>query len=188
MNRILTILFATIGLAYCMQADAAGNNNKKTVYIFGFASSFNDSTVYFTDIQQLDGVYIGRKNHFLYDRDSYSAQLRDHLSGKGEVNRVCLISFAEKQKDVEKKYMKLKKRYQKGNNYDIKFLSSNEFQFNRINSEEPAPELTKAEQKAEKKKAKIEKKEEIKKAKAEKKANKKERKAKRKGEELAPNE
>ena len=33
----------------------------KTIYVYGFAASFNDSTVYFTDIQQVDSAYIDSK-------------------------------------------------------------------------------------------------------------------------------
>lgn len=150
MNKILTILFAGFCLAYTLPASAV-SNDKTTVYVFGFSASFNDSTVYFTDIQQLDGVYVGRKTHFLTDRDLYAAQLRDFLSERGEPNRVCVISFAEKRKDVEKKIVQLKKKYLKDGIYDVKYLAANEFQFQLIDSEEPAQEPTKAEKKKEKK-------------------------------------
>ena len=35
-------------------------------YICGFATSFNDSTVYFTDIQYMDSTYTDSKTGFLY--------------------------------------------------------------------------------------------------------------------------
>ncbi len=54
-------------------------NEAKTAYIFGFASSFNDSTVYFTDVQKVDSAYFTRKNKFLVSRENYSYQLRDYL-------------------------------------------------------------------------------------------------------------
>lgn len=49
-------------------------------YICGFATSFNDSTVYFTDIQYMDSTYTDSKTGFLYSRDNYSYQLRGHTS------------------------------------------------------------------------------------------------------------
>lgn len=150
MNKILTILFAGFCLAYSLHANAA-NDSKKTVYVFGFSASFNDSTVYFTDIQQLDGVYVGKKTHFLADRDVYSVQLRDFLSERGETNRVCVISFAEKRKDVEKKYVKLKKKYLKDGVYDVKYLAANDFMFKVVESEEVEQEPQKVEKKKEKK-------------------------------------
>ena len=156
MNKILTILFAGFCLAYSLHANAA-NDSKKTVYVFGFSASFNDSTVYFTDIQQLDSVYVGKKTHFLADRDVYAVQLRDFLTEKGEPNRVCVISFAEKRKDVEKKYVQLKKKYLKDGVYDVKYLAANDFHFQLVESEEYEPEPSKAELKQEKKAKKKEK-------------------------------
>lgn len=35
-----------------------------TAYMFGFASSFNDSTVYITSVQKVDSVYLSHKNLF----------------------------------------------------------------------------------------------------------------------------
>ncbi len=52
---ILTMLTASL---------AANAGEFKTVFIYGLAMSFNDSTVYLTDIQRIDSVWI-EKNGFL---------------------------------------------------------------------------------------------------------------------------
>lgn len=102
------------------------------LYAFGFAASFNDSTVYFTDIQEIDSAWINDKNDFLVSRDNYSYQLKNYFTSLGLEHRTCVISFALKRKDIEKKYQKMKNKYVKAGNYDIKSLSTNDFHFTAI--------------------------------------------------------
>ena len=104
--------------------------NKPTkVYMYGFAASFNDSTVYFTSLQEIDSVYIDSKTKFLYSRDNYSYQLRDYLSAHGAENYTCTTVFALNRKAAEKKYAKLRKRYTQGGKYTVKDLSKTDFFF-----------------------------------------------------------
>ena len=102
------------------------------LYAFGFAASFNDSTVYFTDIQEIDSAWINDKNDFLVSRDNYSYQLKNYFTSLGLEHRTCVISFALKRKDIEKKYKKMKNKYVKAGNYDIKSVSTNDFHFTAI--------------------------------------------------------
>ena len=67
--RLKTLLLTACAFFVCAAA-SAGNNK---VYLYGFAASFNDSTVYFTDIQELDSAVVDRGG-FLYGRDSYKAR------------------------------------------------------------------------------------------------------------------
>ena len=59
--RLKTLFVAVCTFFVCTTA-FAGNNK---VYLYGFAASFNDSTVYFTDIQEVDSAVIDRSG-FLY--------------------------------------------------------------------------------------------------------------------------
>lgn len=102
------------------------------LYAFGFAASFNNSTVYFTDIQEIDSAWINDKNDFLVSRDNYSYQLKNYFTSLGLEHRTCVISFALKRKDIEKKYQKMKNKYVKAGNYDIKSVSTNDFHFTAI--------------------------------------------------------
>lgn len=102
------------------------------LYAFGFAASFNDSTVYFTDIQEIDSAWINDKNDFLVSRDNYSYQLKNYFTSLGLEHRTCVISFALKRKDIEKKYQKMKNKYVKAGNYDIKSVNTNDFHFTAI--------------------------------------------------------
>lgn len=101
-------------------------------YICGFATSFNDSTVYFTNIQYMDSTYTDSKTGFLYSRDNYSYQLRGHMQKNGVANPTCITFFSKKRKDVEKKYAALKKRYATKGRYDVKYLLASDFAFTPI--------------------------------------------------------
>ena len=80
------------------------------LYAFGFSASFNDSIVYFTDIQEIDSAWINDKTDFLVSRDNYSYQLKNYFTNIGQEHRTCVISFALKRKDIEKKYKKMKEK------------------------------------------------------------------------------
>ena len=128
----------------------------KKVYIYGVAISFNDSTVYITDIQTLDSAAVTTKAKFLYGRDSYSYQLRDYLKAQGFSTPSCATTFALKQKDIEKKFIATKKRYA-GGKFTVKHVTPGEFKYTVIEADEDeTATMTKAERKAAKKKAKAE--------------------------------
>ena len=72
--------------AMMMPADTMAKNKcVPKIYAFGFAASFNDSTVYFTEIHEVDSVWINEKNKFLLNRNDYSNQLKGYLDAKGIV-------------------------------------------------------------------------------------------------------
>lgn len=111
--RLSKITFATLGLAAISSLAVTAKNEVKTAYIFGFAASFNDSTVYITPVQQLDSAYITSKSHFLVNRENYSYQLRDYLEQQGAGNRTCIVMYDTDQKKAEKKWNSLYERYTK---------------------------------------------------------------------------
>lgn len=154
MNKIITITLILICAIVSGNASAA--NKKSDIYAFGFSASFNDSTVYFTDIQLVKDVTIEHKSHFLENRDLYSKQLSQHLSDQGMPARVCVIFFDAKLKNIEKQFTKLKKKYAKNGKYELKYVGANEFQFKAIESdkEQQAESPTKKTKKAKKNKKK----------------------------------
>lgn len=102
------------------------------LYAFGFSASFNDSIVYFTDIQVIDSAWINDKTKFLISRDNYSYQLKNYFTSIGQEHRTCVISFALTRKEIEKKYKKMKEKYVKAGNFSIKNVSKNDFHFAAI--------------------------------------------------------
>lgn len=131
MNKKRYILLALILLTLC-QGMMAKNKTVQKVYIYGFSASFQDSIVYFTDIQELENVSVAERTNFLSSRDSYSNQLRDYLTGKNQPFRTCIVSYAFDRKHIEKKYLKLKSKYTKKGNFDIRYLKTDEFKFDKV--------------------------------------------------------
>lgn len=127
----LKSFFLAILMAF-MTLTASAANKMRTVFIYGFASSFNDSTVYFTEIQQLDSAYVDSKTTFLYSRENYSNQLQEYLANHGFPNATCITSFALKRKDAEKKYLKMRQRYLKDDHFTIKVINDDEFKYTAI--------------------------------------------------------
>jgi hypothetical protein len=105
-------------------------------YLFGFAASFNDSTVYFTDIQQVDSVWFTQKKDMLAGRSDYSGQLRSYCADKlDQPRRTCVVIGYTKLKKAEKKFEKMKKMYleNKKATYDVHFIKEEDFKFKAVN-------------------------------------------------------
>ena len=133
-NMALAILLLDV----VPQAATAQNILVPQAYMFGFAASFNDSTVFFTDIQQVDSVWVTKKKGFLAGRNSYSYQLRNYCEQKMNLpKRTCVVVSSLKRKEVEKKYKKMMKKYvgKKAKNYDVRYIPSSDFKFVSVNME-----------------------------------------------------
>ena len=125
---------------------------KKTIvpriYMFGFAASFNDTIVHFTDVQAVDNAWMDTKSKFLLGRDNYSFQLRDYLEQQQQLpNRTCIVIFGEKREKVEKKLLKLrnlyttpKKKGQQG--FEVRYVDQNQFKFQTVDMSDSYDEET----------------------------------------------
>lgn len=158
----LTAIAATLLISLTAQA----KNEVRKAYVFGFASSFNDSTVYITDIQEVDSAWFTSKHHFLVSRENYSYQLRDYLGGIGEQHRTCMVEYNTDPKKLEKAWNKLYTRYahnqKKKNNqkqkselppFQIKKLTREQFQFQSVAPMDEAIEIEESVKKVKAKKA-----------------------------------
>ena len=111
MKFVKVFISLLVVLAVCTASTM--ENKKKGMYIVGVSASFTDSLIYFTDIQFVDSVELG-KDKLLPMRGQYSDQLDNYLEKKlGMENRVCFIYFDAKKDKVEKVIKKMKKDYQK---------------------------------------------------------------------------
>jgi len=115
---------------------SAKNKCVPKLYAFGFAASFNDSIVHFTNIQEIDSAWINDKNKFLLNREDYSYQLRNYLEEQGMPRRTCVICYDIKQKKAQKKFNKMRNKYVKRGNTDIRIIPNEEFSFTAIKPEE----------------------------------------------------
>lgn len=111
---------------------ASAKLNKQEIYIYGFAASFNDSTIYFADIQFIPDGWIETKHDFLYGRDSYSYQLRDYLKTIGCNAPTCVTGFAKTRKKAEEKYLKLRSKYLSKGTYNIKYVNIYDFRYEAV--------------------------------------------------------
>lgn len=142
MKFFRNITLATVLLAASTYLPlSAKSTMAQKAYMFGFSASFNDSIVYFTDIQEIDSVWTSGKNHVLAGRNQYSYQFREFFAQKLDMpRRTCVVVSSLKRKDVEKKYAKMKKQYMEKNagKYDVRFLSPADFRFHAVDMSEEA--------------------------------------------------
>lgn len=121
------------------------------VYMFGFAASFNDTIVHFTNIQTIDSVWIEGKTGFLVGRHLYSTMLRDYLDKNQMPYRTCVVFYNKNLKKLQKKYIKMKKLYlgtgkKVKNRNNVKDIVESDFRFTAFNynpsTEEEVAEAT----------------------------------------------
>ena len=161
MNKRLSIL--VLALSFMTFASAQKYRPVDKLYAFGIAASFNDSVVYITDIQEVDSAWMYSKSKFLVSRNNYSNQLKDYLANKKhEENRTCITCYAYDRKTIEKKYIKMKDKYTKKDDFDVRYLTSEDFRYlpiapydiNEADDTVSSKEAKKAAKKANKQKAK----------------------------------
>ena len=134
----ITLVAALIAVSALMPASAK-NYVVPNAYMFGFVASFNDSIIHFTDIQEVDSVWLMQKKKMVAGRSNYSYQLRNYCAETlGMPNRTVVVVTALKRKDIEKKYVKLRKQYtgKKNAQYDIRYINTSEFRFKSVNMDD----------------------------------------------------
>ena len=100
-------------LACLLSQNAEAKIKQQPVYLFGFATSFVDSTAYITDIQYIDSAYVDTKTKFLIGRNLYSVQLQDFLeNNEGCKHPVTSIFFGVKKEKMEKKLLAVRRRFE----------------------------------------------------------------------------
>ena len=106
-------ILCAVALVFALCSAFTMKDKEKAVYAFGVAASFNDSIVYYTDIQVLDSVELD-KNGFLPKRDLYTYQLKNYLEyNLKKPDYTCMIYFSENRKKLEKEAVKVKGKYKK---------------------------------------------------------------------------
>ena len=132
--------FKQLTLAIVLMAAGATNVQAQNVkvphaYMFGFVASFNDSTVYFTNIQKVDSVWVTNKKSMLAGRNQYSYQLRDYFAQQRNMpNRTCVVVANTDLKKLEKKYIKMKNKYlvKSKKPYDVRNVADSDFKFSAV--------------------------------------------------------
>lgn len=130
--KYVRILFA-VALVFmvCSAFSFKKGKGEKAVYAFGVAASFNDTVVYFTDIQVLDSVKLD-KGGFLPKRDLYTYQLKNYLEFDLKCpDYTCMIYFSENKKKLEKESAKVKGKYKKNKSIVLMPIDSDAFRFKK---------------------------------------------------------
>lgn len=166
-KHIVTVLFLMLTMSMSAKTVCVPK-----VYVFGFSSSFNDSIVYFSEVQELDSVWFNDKNNFMECRPQYSDQLKSFLESRGEKDRTCTIFYSLKRNNIDATYKKVTGKYlqsgkKKQDNFIVKILTKEDFVFKTV-----VPDVIEDE-KAERKDAQKARKEEKEQKKSEKKATRK---------------
>ena len=138
--KILKYILFSLLLAVAIPTEMQAKRMKvPKMYMFGFSASFQDSIVYMTDVQEVEGAWYDTKTKFLMGRQHYSYQLKDFLANNmQQPNRVCVVMYALTRKEAEKKFIKLRKEYTikaKGK-YDVRYLTTADFQFQPVDMSE----------------------------------------------------
>ena len=130
--KYVRILFA-VALVFmvCSAFSFKKGKGEKAVYAFGVAASFNDTVVYFTDIQVLDSVKLD-KGGFLPKRDLYTCQLKNYLEyDLKSLDYTCMIYFSENKKKLEKEAAKVKSKYKKNKTIVLMPIAPEAFRFKK---------------------------------------------------------
>jgi len=139
MRLFSKMVIAAVVSAAAYMPVSAKNYMVPKAYMFGFVASFNDSIVYFTDIQEVDSVWLTSKKKMLAGRSNYAYQLRNYCSQTlGQPNRTVVVISATKRREVEKKLTKMKKEYvgKNAGKYDIRYIATSDFKFQPVNMDD----------------------------------------------------
>lgn len=123
-------LLSIVSLSSFMAPKKAKEDNEpKRIYLYGVSIDFNDSTVYITDMQHLDDIVIN-KDGSLLNYANYSLQLKLYLEGTlGETNQTCGVIYSDDKRKLEKRYIKMRKKYQADKNKMIRQIGTDSFVF-----------------------------------------------------------
>lgn len=137
LQRYITVAAFVLAAIIPTTSQAKGAAPQR-IYMFGFAASFNDTIVHFTNIQTVDSAWIDGKTHFLLGRQLYSTMLRDYLNKNQLPYRTSVVFYDKNLKKLQKKYIKMKKMYlgtdKKVKNHNlVKDIVESDFKFTAIN-------------------------------------------------------
>ena len=101
------------------------------VYLYGVSINFNDSVVYMTDFLHLDSMVVN-KDASIVGYSSYALQMKVYLEGTlGDIDRTCAVLYSADKKKLEKKYVKMRKKYQSDKSTLLKQIGADAFQFRK---------------------------------------------------------
>ena len=128
----LVLVMACITTMFVPQKGAAKPKIVPQIYVFGFSASFNDSTIYITDIQTIDSAVIDSKTKFLANRADYAYQMNSYFDNKGQKHRTCVLFYDLSRKKLLKKFDRIKKKSSDDKMLSVVNINSSDFTFKHI--------------------------------------------------------
>lgn len=133
MDLIKKLTLLLLALICISTACAKKKVEVQPVYMFGYALSPNDSTVYVTDIQRVDTAYVQNSNGFLVGRSLFSQQFQDYLLHKqGVKNAACNVFFNVKHNKLQKKYDRVTLRAKNDEDFRLCLIAKTAYTFQVI--------------------------------------------------------
>lgn len=124
------IIISMLLSAFFTGATAKGKNKAPaTIYAFGYSTCLNDSTVYLTAVTTIPGASLEKKTHFLSERGAYTNQLKTYIESKYTRHQTSVVFFSTSRKEVEGKYVSMRRRLQKSKSQKLVELPTNAFAF-----------------------------------------------------------
>ena len=133
MNKCKYLFLALMGIVLLSSFTAPKEKKEepKRVSMFGVSVDFNDSVVYLTDVQCLDSIVIN-KDGSIQNYANYSFQLKVYLEGTlGEADQTCAVIYSDNKKKLEKRYVKMRKRFRADDRNVLKQLGTDSFMFRK---------------------------------------------------------
>ena len=133
--KSLRLLCAVVLVSVALGASARKKKTDKSdeftpVYVFGIGLSFNDSIVYYTDIQLLDSAKVG-KYDVLEMRSDYSNQFRAYIESRmHKADYSTMTVYELKRSKAEKDYRKFLKKYEK-NSANMVLVEKEDFTYSK---------------------------------------------------------
>ncbi len=132
-----------IALVLCIiagfQTVMAGNKietKSKKMYFFGVARNYADSTACLTDITPIDGVAIDKHTDGVANIELYTEQYSNFLKQRGKFGYICATFYSDKYKDIEKIFLKQRKRLERNKGLKLDFVTNEDFKFNFVDSKQ----------------------------------------------------
>lgn len=128
MNKWRIYLVCLLG---ALHLSAFAKDKPQRVYLFGVATNFNDSTVYITEVQHLDSIMLNPDGS-LPNYVGYALQMKVHLEGElEEIDQTCAVIYSDKKKNLEKRFLAVRKKYNVNKEKTVKLVGSDEFLFQK---------------------------------------------------------
>lgn len=132
-KTIIVFLLGLIVGIQTAQADKETTKSKK-MYFFGIAKNYTDSTACLTDICPIENVAIDKQTNGVANLELYTEQYSNFLKQKGKDGYICATFFSDKYKEIEKIFLKQRKKLERSKGLKLDVISGSDFKFEFVDS------------------------------------------------------